>query len=139
MDESSRVVNLSSAAQATVDIHVLEHGGDLRDDVAYAQSKLALTMWSAALATSERPMIVSVNPKSFLGSKMVRDAYGMQGHDLRLGADILYRAALSDEFANANGKYYDNDLESFANPHPDAMNAKLCKEVVDTIERIIAN
>ena len=43
---------------------------------------------------SSGPMIVAVNPASFLGSKMVKEAYGRVGHDLRIGADILTRAAL---------------------------------------------
>ena len=142
MDATSRVVNLSSAAQATVDLDILARGRELPADAAYAQSKLAITMWSIELAeqfkkTGEGPMIVAINPKSFLGSKMVKEAYGMQGHDLRFGVDILHRAALSDEFKDASGKYYDNDLEAFANPHPDALNSKERQAVIKAIEEVI--
>ena len=43
---SARVVNLSSAAQAPVDLNALAGTGRLADNAAYAQSKLALTMWT---------------------------------------------------------------------------------------------
>lgn len=45
--------------------------------------------------------IIAGNPASFLDSKMVKDAYGVAGNDLSIGVDILCRAALSDEFADA--------------------------------------
>ncbi|CAH1531441.1 hypothetical protein THZG08_40079 [Vibrio owensii] len=83
-------------------------------------------------------MVVSVNPKSFLGSKMVKDAYGIAGNDISLGADILIRAALSDEFAQAHGSYFDNDIEAFAAPHRDALNDTKSQQVVDAIETVIA-
>ena len=139
-DSSSRIVNLSSAAQAPVDTNTFVGKNALNSGEAYAQSKLAITMWSFDLAKSleNAPIIVAVNPKSFLGSKMVKEAYGIDGTDLSVGADILCRAALSNEFEDANGKYFDNDIGQFANPHPDAMNANKCKEVVKTIENIIA-
>ncbi len=40
-----------------------------------------------------------------------------------IGADILCRAALSDEFAGlASGQYFDNDSGLFKAPHADALN-----------------
>jgi NAD(P)-dependent dehydrogenase (short-subunit alcohol dehydrogenase family) len=106
------VVNLSSAAQSPVDPRALARQGRLSDGAAYAQSKLALTMWFRSMALSikdEGPAIIAVNPRSMLGSKMVKQAYGVVGGDLRIGAEILARAALSDEFAAASGQYFDND------------------------------
>ena len=141
-DSTSRVVNLSSAAQAPVDTRALKgkfmipSAGEV-----YAQSKLALTMWATSLGLELKdkgPMIVSVNPKSFLGSKMVKDAYGIQGADLSIGADILCRGALSDEFTNAHGKYFDNDIGQFTQPHPDALNDAKCKKIIDVIEEVLA-
>jgi len=42
-----------------------------------------------------------------LGSKMVKEGFGVAGGDLRVGAEILSRAALADEFAAASGRYFD--------------------------------
>ncbi len=142
MDPSGRVINLSSAAQAPVDPDALLGKHKLASaGTAYAQSKLALTMWSRDLALSlgqSGPAIIAVNPRSMLGSKMVKQAYGANGSDLRIGAEILCRASLSDEFADASGQYFDNDIGQFTNPHPDALNLQKCKEIVRVIETILA-
>ena len=140
LGSEGRVVNLSSAAQAPVNLQAFLNKQAFGDGEAYAQSKLALTMWSSGMAHelgADGPMIVAVNPASFLGSKMVKEAYGHAGHDLRIGADILTRAALSDEFANASGRYYDNDRKAFADPHPDALDPAKNARVIEAIEQLI--
>jgi len=137
---SGRVVNLSSAAQAPVDPEALAGRVRLSDSMAYAQSKLAITMWSRSMALSlkdDGPAIIAVNPRSMLGSKMVKQAYGVAGGDLRIGAEILCRAALSEEFAAASGQYFDNDIGQFAAPHPDARNPQKCEAMVRAIEAIL--
>ncbi len=141
MDSNGRVVNLSSAAQAAVNLDALKGKVALDDNGAYAQSKLALTMWSKHLADAlgaGEPAIIAVNPASFLGSKMVKEAYGVAGGDLSIGADILTRAALSDEFNDASGKYFDNDSGRFAKPHSDAQDPAKNAELVATMDDILA-
>ena len=138
---SARVVNLSSAAQSPVDLDALAGGVPLTDGPAYAQSKLALTMWSNHLARSlgdSGPVVVAVNPGSMLRTKMVKDAYGVAGSDIRIGVDVLARAALSDEFADASGRYFDNDAGRFGPPHPDALDPDKCAAVVEAIEAVLA-
>ena len=140
LGSNGRVVNLSSAAQAPVNVQGFLNKQAFSDGDAYAQSKLALTMWSFEMAKelgANGPMIVAVNPASFLGSKMVKEAYGRVGNDLRIGADILTRAALSNEFVDASGRYYDNDRKSFAEPHPDALDTAKNKRLIEAIERLI--
>ena len=138
---SARVVNLSSAAQSTVSLSALAGKRRLSDDQAYAQSKLAITMWSFHLAKelgNNGPIIVAVNPASLLASKMVKDAYGVEGNDLSIGADILVRAALSDEFSSASGRYFDNDRGEFSQPHPDALDSAKNLKLVSAIEDVIS-
>lgn len=138
---SGRVINLSSAAQSPVDLKALAGGVKLSDGAAYAQSKLALTMWSRSMALSLKnvgPAIIAVNPGSMLGSKMVKDAFGVDGGDIRIGAEILTRAALEDEFAVASGKYFDNDSGQFASPHPHALDSRKSQEIVQGIETVLA-
>lgn len=137
---SGRVVNLSSAAQSPVDPRALTGQGHLSYDAAYAQSKLALTMWSRHMALSLKdsgPAIISVNPGSMLGSKMVKDAFGVDGGDIRIGVEIVSRAALADEFATASGQYFDNDSGQFASPHSDALNPQKCEAIVRVIEAVL--
>ena len=142
MGPSGRVVNLSSAAQAPVDNDALAGRVRVLEDFeAYAQSKLAITMWSRAMALSlgvGGPVIVAVNPGSLLGTKMVKEGFGMAGKDIRIGADIICRAALSEEFKDASGQYFDNDSGQFAAPHPDAIDSWKCEEIVRSIEAILA-
>ena len=140
MDLSGRGVNLSSAAQAPVDLRALAGQRQLAAMEAYAQSKLALTMWSRHLARELKdkgPAIIAVNPGSLLASKMVKEGFGVAGNDLAIGADILVRAALSEEFATASGRYFDNDSGRFASPHPDGLDDGKSAEVVRAIENLI--
>ncbi|CAN8066576.1 unnamed protein product [Agarophyton chilense] len=142
MQPRSRIINLSSAAQAPIKFEALFGSERLSNSAAYAQSKLAITMWSMHLAKSlgkNGPSVIVVNPASFLGSKMVREAYGIAGKDLKVGADILVRAALSDEFANASGRYFDNDQGKFARPHADALDARKNEKVVEAIESLLVS
>lgn len=139
---SGRIVNLSSAAQASIDPVELTQSSPLDDGVVYAKSKLAITMWSKHLAGQlgdQGPAIIAVNPASFLGSKMVKEAYGRQGGDLQKGADILVKAALADEFAEASGLYFDNDVGQFTSPHPDALDTAKNQQIADTIDRVLAD
>ena len=108
---------------------------------AYAQSKLALTMWSRTMGLSlgsDGPAVIAVNPGSMLGSKMVKQAFGLAGGDIRIGAEILTRAALSDEFEDASGQYFDNDSGRFGAPHPNALDSRKSEEIVRTIEAVLA-
>ena len=132
-----RILNVSSAAQAPVNLYTLTGAVTPGDDFsAYAQSKLALTMWSRNLSETlgpDGPVVVAINPGSLLGTKMVREGFGTPGKDIGIGADILVRAALSPEFDGATGRYYDNDAGRFGSPHPDALNAGKCADVVAAI------
>lgn len=133
----ARVVNLSSAAQSPVDLAALVNGTRLEDGAAYAQSKLALTIWSQEVARAlgdDGPAMIAVNPGSFLATRMVREAYGMGGNDPAIGVDILLRAALADAFSDASGRYYDNDHDRFAPPHADARDAEKAAAVMRTLD-----
>ncbi len=133
-----RVVNLSSAAQATVNIEAMTGKTKLADMDAYAQSKLAITMWSIDLAgQTEAPVVIAVNPGSLLATKMVKEGFGTAGNDIGIGANILCRAALDDEFAKASGQYFDNDRGQFGPPHPDALDANKREIVVNAIGSVV--
>lgn len=141
MDETSRVINVSSAAQAPINFAALRGEVQLSDGAAYAQSKLGITMWTTYLGEkyqTKGPKMVSVNPKSFLGSKMVKDAYGVAGGDLKEGAKILAEAAFSDRFNSVAGDYFDNDHNTFAAPHPFAGYSTNKKALVAEMEEIIS-
>lgn len=139
-DTSSRVINLSSAAQATVSMDALRGKRGLSDGEAYAQSKLALAMFTFDMAQRSKEKTsswIAVNPASLLGTKMVKEGYGISGKDISIGSGILTRLALDDSFSNIKGEYFDNDIGRFSSLHPDGNNLEKIKEVVHVIEEII--
>ena len=140
LQEQARVINLSSAAQMPIKIEALLGMESLPDMDAYAQSKLAITMCSHLLAQEPKfkhLIIIAVNPGSMLGTKMVKQGFGVPGRDIGVGAEILAQMALEDSFADATGKYFDNDSRQFAPPHSDALDLKKCDEIAHLIEVIL--
>lgn len=137
--KDGRVVNLSSAAQAPVHSQAMLGNVQLEDMSAYAQSKLAITIWTREWAKElpDGPIIIAVNPGSLLASKMVREGFGVAGKDMNIGADILVDAALGSRFANASGDYFDNDIGSFANPHTAALDTAHALDVMKMIKNTV--
>ena len=130
-----RIIHLSSAAQAPVDLQALAGARPMQDMDAYAQSKLAITLWSQHFAAQHPagPASIAVNPGSLLATKMVREGFGTSGNDLNIGVDILTRAALSDAFADATGRYFDNDARRFGPRYPEA----LCATVAGAVDKML--
>ena len=140
LQPQGRVINLSSAAQAPLNTDALSGQVTLADMDAYAQSKLAITLWSHRVGVKLKqtgPMVASLNPGSLLATKMVKEGFGIAGSDISKGAEILIRAALSDSFADAHGQYFDNDAGRFASPHPDALNTHGGAALIDLMEDIL--
>jgi len=139
MGKDGRIINLSSAAQAPVDLAAMASASGLADMAAYAQSKLAITMWSRDLAQRlpDGPVVIALNPGSLLASKMVREGFGIAGNDIGSGAQVLRRAALDPEFAGTSGQYFDNDAGDFGPPHPDALDPAKVQSVVSQIETLV--
>ncbi|WP_201509276.1 SDR family NAD(P)-dependent oxidoreductase [Psychrobacter alimentarius] len=150
----ARIINLSSAAQTPISYEAFAGQTTLDDKAAYAQSKLALTMWSMALAdkvANDDISVIAVNPGSLLNTKMVDEAYGHHWSSADKGANILTALAISDEFANDTGKYFDNDIKDgdhgdargeFGQPHADALDkeaiAKLEAQTQTVLQSIFA-
>jgi len=68
---------------------------------------------------------------------MVKEGFGVAGGDLRKGADLLVRAALSEAFAAASGRYFDNDSGRFASSHPNTLDTRKSEEIVSAIETVL--
>lgn len=142
--ENSRIVNLSSAAQAPVSLNVLSGKQSASVNETYAQSKLALTMWSFKLAEQiENPTVIAVNPGSLLNTKMAKEAYGQHWSSADKGGNILYDLAVSIEYNGVTGQYFDNDKGEikgvFAPAHPDAYNTNKIEALINATKSILAN
>ncbi len=141
--KNSRIINLSSAAQSEVSISALEGNAHLSVNESYAQSKLALTMWSFCLAKEHKDItVIAVNPGSLLNTRMANEAYGQHWSPAEKGGDILYDLALSEAYSNDSGKYFDNDKGqvkgNFGPAHPDAYNEIKIKELINKTNEILS-
>ncbi len=139
---NSRIINLSSAAQAKVSLEALSGNRQLSAQESYAQSKLALTMWSFNLAKILKNIsVIAVNPGSLLNTNMVKEAYGRYWSSADKGANILYDLAIEKEYEGITGKYFDNDKGNkkgtFGEAHSDAYDEVLREELVLITNRIL--
>lgn len=133
-----RVINLGSAAQASVSFEALKGQESLSEQEAYAQSKLALTMWSFDLAQESKFLnVIAVNPGSLLNTRMVQEAYGQYWSSADKGATILHDLALSDQYGESSGKYFDNDKGSFSQAHVDAYDEELISNLIAETQNIL--
>ncbi|MCK0158228.1 SDR family NAD(P)-dependent oxidoreductase [Cellulophaga sp. F20128] len=141
--EAPRIINLSSAAQAPVSEAVLIGKEQDSANSTYAQSKLALTMWSFHLAKQEPNItVIAVNPGSLLNTKMAIEAYGQHWSPAEKGVDILVDLAVSENYKNDSGKYFDNDKGAakghFAAAHVDAYDTEKISVLVSITNSIIS-
>ena len=134
----SRIINLSSAAQSPVSLQALS-GRDIQSEgEMYAQSKLALTMWSFYLAKQQNSVnVIAVNPGSLLNTKMVKEAFGKHWSSADKGVEVLYDLALSEEYNDITGKYFDNDKGMFGEAYPDAYDMDKIEVLIQTTESVL--
>jgi len=142
-DADRRIINLSSAAQEPVSIAALHGKQPLSAQSAYAQSKLALTMWTFHMARQHPDMtITALNPGSLLNTRMVQEAYGRYWSPASKGADIIASLAVDEEFNGVTEKYFDNDLGdprgNFGPAHADAYDQVKIDELLAQTEQIIS-
>ena len=113
----ARVVNVASAGQSSVnfDDPMLKRGYDgMR---AYAQSKLALIMFTFELAGQLEGTGVTANclhPATLMGTKMVFEAFGSAASDVQEGADATVYLAASPELEEVTGRYFEGQREAQA-------------------------
>ncbi len=133
-----RIINLSSAAQSRISYDLLDANIQVSDQEAYAQSKLAILMWSFYLAQKESNIsVVALNPGSLLNTNMVREAYGKFWSSADKGADIIYDLALIKSSEDIDGQYFDNDKGDFGLAHPDAYDMEIVNNLIaKTMEQV---
>lgn len=135
--ENPRIINLSSAAQATVSAQSLENNSRLSDNEAYAQSKLAILLWSFDLANKHPEVCtIALNPGSLLNTKMVMEAYGKFWSSADKGADIIIDLVINSKYADSSGQYYDNDKGMFGKAHSDAYQHQKIEALINRTEAL---
>ncbi|MEO1516363.1 MAG: SDR family NAD(P)-dependent oxidoreductase [Bacteroidota bacterium] len=134
----ARIINLSSAAQSPVSIPALRAQQSIAVREAYAQSKLALTMWSFHLADQQpNATVIALNPGSLLNTKMVREAFGRHWSSADKGAEIICTLATLESYADKSKTYFDNDQGSFGRAHSDAYDSTKIAELIRVTEELL--
>ena len=78
-----------------------------------------------------QPVVAAVT-----GHALALGALVLASCDLRIGADILCRLAHDDAYADASGKYWDNDAGRFASPNPAAADPNHVARVMEALDAL---
>ncbi|MEH6445648.1 MAG: SDR family NAD(P)-dependent oxidoreductase [Oceanospirillaceae bacterium] len=104
-----RIINIASAAQLPLQFDDLMMEKKFNSSSAYAQSKLAVIMFSLLFAKKIRDQGVTVNaldPGSFLNTRMVQQAYGVTGSNPESGAITQLFLACAPELDGVTMQYF---------------------------------
>ena len=136
---SPRIINLSSAAQAPVSFDALQGKEQSSTQGAYAQSKLALTMWSFYLAKTHPDLsVIALNPGSLLNTRMVQEAFGKFWAPADKGANIIRELVDAEKYAGITGKYFDNDQGNWGRAHADAYDEGKIGQLISLSEEMLS-
>lgn len=113
----ARIVNVSSAGQASIDFNdpMLEHRYDGLQ--AYGQSKLAQVMDTIELSGELDPETLTVNclhPATYMDTEMIRLAGVNPASTVREGAEATFRLVTEPSLDGSSGLYFDHAHESAA-------------------------
>lgn len=106
----SRIVNVSSIAQKALDFDDIMLEKNYEPFKAYAQSKLALAMFTIDLSEQLEKDGITVNclhPGSLLDTKMVQESGWTPQGSAESGADVELYVATSPELDGITGQYFD--------------------------------
>jgi retinol dehydrogenase 14 len=108
-----RIVNVSSMTHdgAALDLNDLDLTDNWSGYGAYASSKLANVLFTRGLATRLRTITANALHPGVIGTKLLKNAFGMQGARVADGARTSVHLATSPTVANITGAYFDNCRE----------------------------
>jgi NAD(P)-dependent dehydrogenase (short-subunit alcohol dehydrogenase family) len=138
----SRIINVASAGQHSIDFEnvMLEH--DYDDWLAYRQSKLAQVMFTLDLARELKGSGVTVNclhPATLMNTKLVYDSpfFDIPASTVEEGAKAVEYLAISPDLEGVTGKYFDG--RKMAEPNAQAYSKEarrrlreLSRELIDS-------
>ena len=133
----ARIVNVTSAGQASIDFDDLMLENRYDGLQAYCQSKLAQVMLTFDLSEELRDQGITVNclhPSTYMPTKMVRAAGVKPASSLEDGIRSTVRLVADPELDLTTGVYFDREHESAA--HSQAYDAAARARLRDLSERL---
>ncbi len=121
----SRIINVASAGQQSIDFGDVMLENDYDDWHAYQQSKLAQVMFTIDMARELKGSGVTVNcihPATLMNTKLVYDSpfFDIPASTVEEGAKAVEYLAISPALEGVTGKYFDG--KKVAEPNPQAHN-----------------
>jgi NAD(P)-dependent dehydrogenase (short-subunit alcohol dehydrogenase family) len=113
----SRIVNIASVGQDTIDFSNVMLDKGYNGTLAYRQSKTAIIMFTFDLAERLKKDNITVNclhPATYMNTKMVREDIGKGIQSIQNGVNAVIYLATSSELNGVTGKYFDQKQESRA-------------------------
>jgi NAD(P)-dependent dehydrogenase (short-subunit alcohol dehydrogenase family) len=107
----SKIINVASGSQKPIDFSDIMMERNYNGSRAYAQSKLALVMFTFDLAEKLENKGVSVNclhPASMMDTKLVRESVGHPKTSVKEGTDTVMYVATAPGTQNITGAYFDH-------------------------------
>lgn len=137
----ARIVNVSSAGQAPLDLDdlQLERGYDALD--AYRRSKLAQILFTLELdgrlrrAGAEGLTVNALHPAALMDTRMVRDWFGRPQTSVEEGVEGLVRLVLAPELDGVSGRYFDGLREG--RPNAQAYDESARRRLWEQSERLV--
>ncbi|MBD3337245.1 MAG: SDR family NAD(P)-dependent oxidoreductase [Candidatus Eisenbacteria bacterium] len=133
----ARLLNVASAAQATIDLDELPGKPGAEGPSSYSRSKLALVMLSFEMArrwSGDGIMVNALHPGTLLDTRMVREHYGPPQGDADEGGEVLEYLALSGELQGVTGEYFLQKRRRRADGQ--AYNEKACAQLWEITSRM---
>ncbi|WP_207422455.1 SDR family NAD(P)-dependent oxidoreductase [Desertivirga brevis] len=108
--EVTKIINISSGAQHELDFDNVMLDINYNSRKAYAQSKLALIMFTFTLAGQLKDTKIRVNalhPENLMNTKMVLEVFGSAETSVEQGTEVVLHVSTSPEIENITGAYFD--------------------------------
>src|ERR1700719_1709612 len=115
----SRIVNVASLGQHSIDFHDVMITKNYNGSRAYAQSKLSQIMFTIDLASELKGTGVTVNslhPATYMNTTMVRQGGIAPISTVEQGGEAILHLVRGDDVANKSGLFFNGMHESRANP-----------------------
>ncbi len=135
--DSARIVNVASAGQSAIDFQDMMMEKNFDGVTAYTRSKLAVILFTFALAETLKEKTITVNclhPGSYLDTGMVREAGISPMGTAQSGADAIVYLATAPQLEHITGKYF--NVKKEAQAHAQAYDPNARKKLNQFAQRL---
>jgi NAD(P)-dependent dehydrogenase (short-subunit alcohol dehydrogenase family) len=134
----ARIVNVASVGQRVINFDDIMMKNNFQTTGAYAQSKLAMILWTITLSEkldAKKVTVNSLHPATFMNTPMVMDAGRQPMSSVEDGANAVMQLAVGTTVSGRSGLYFNQMNEGRANAQ--AYDAEARKRLWDLSVKLI--